>query len=149
MELGGAWGFLQKFKKVPEANIQAEFYYECRRLGVPCILEYSTITGRHDLAVFNAGCDHLLCVIECKIDPSRGFKQLLRYQRLGVPILKLCQLEDCAAVARQIKSDFFGAIPSKGVPLEKLKNIIPLERRRRRKHRKHYVELDEHLLIRS
>src|SRR4051812_36051654 len=122
---GGAWEFLVRFKRVPEANIQAEFYHEFRQLGLPCLLEYTTVTGRHDLAIFNAACDQLLCIIECKNNEWRGAGQLLRYQRLGVPIFKLCRLVDCAPLAMRIKGEFFGAVPRRGVPLEELKNVVP------------------------
>jgi len=97
--IGGAWGFSER---LPEANIQAEFYHCCRLLEIPCVLEYRTPTGRHDVVIFSRNFDYLLAIVECKCSQAQcdyPSRQITRYREVGVAIYTLCSLAGASALA--------------------------------------------------
>lgn len=153
---GGAWGFPER---LPEANIQAEFYHLCRLNGIPCILEFHTPTGRHDVTVWTPGYTHLLCIVECKsLKAGQVFysdsRQIRRYQQVGVPVYGIPRLEEAEAVFQTVKEKHFGttATASSGVEREALPYVVPLEKRpRRRRIRKSFshMDLDENIIFRA
>ncbi len=114
-----------------EANLQAEFYHECKLIGLPCSLEVITPAGRLDAVVLNAAKTQFLAIIEVKRDPVSflgGYStQIKRYKRLGVPVYGLSSHNDPAKLAATIKAKHF-AFP--GVPIEKISSqcLISQER---------------------
>jgi hypothetical protein len=148
---------MDKFKytfPISEANIQAEFYHQCRLLGVPCVLEFITPAGRLDAAILNASLSRVLAIVECKRDGARVRPyQIARYERVGVPVHTLCSKDAAAGLAESLHREFIGRpIPDTwGVSLEAIKNIVPLKRRGGRINRRkvRYVELDPDLIIRT
>lgn len=78
-------------KRLPEANIQAEFYHRCRLLGLRLCLEYKYEHCRFD-AVMLDNKDNIYAIIEFKsrIKPIIGdynTKQIKKYQQYGIPII--------------------------------------------------------------
>lgn len=80
-----------KPKRIPEANIQAEFYHRCRGLGLRLCLEYKYEHCRFD-AVMLDNEDNIYAIVEFKsrIKPIIGdynTKQIKKYQQYGIPII--------------------------------------------------------------
>ena len=103
---GGSWKFRAQFGKArfSEANIQAEFYHECRLLGVNCLLELNTPVGRLDIAILNKDCSAIVAIVEVK----RGYfnlksNQFERYRSLGVPVYGLGKLYAVNQLVKNIK----------------------------------------------
>lgn len=80
-------------KRVPEANIQAEFYLLCRRHGIRILLEVKYENCRFDALVFNG--ERPFAIIEVKSrGPKRAIyglnqngRQMQKYSRYGLPII--------------------------------------------------------------
>ena len=78
-------------KRLPEANIQAEFYHRCRLLGLRLCLEYKYEHSRFDAVMLDSD-DNIYAIIEFKsrIKPIIGdynTKQIKKYQQYGIPII--------------------------------------------------------------
>ena len=124
-----------------EANLQAEFYHHCRLLGIACLLEFSTPVGRHDLVVFSNDFQILHAIIECKRGHAFDLNsmQYRRYQKVGVPIFSLCKITDAEPLAREIQKLTTGINVSE---------LYKIERVKRGRRRRRYLELDPDLIIR-
>lgn len=89
-----------------EALVQAEFYCNCKSLGMNVALQVTVPVGFLDVAIFNSDWTRLLAIVECKrmtrIGPDVGYWQMERYKRLGVPVHKL-NSRDSMGLARAIK----------------------------------------------
>lgn len=78
-------------KRLPEANIQAEFYHRCRLLGLRLCLEYRYEHCRFDAVMLDRN-DNIYAIIEFKsrIKPIKGeykTKQIDKYSKYGIPII--------------------------------------------------------------
>lgn len=97
---------MKRRRNTAEANVQAEFYHQCRLLGLNCELEMSTPVGRLDCAILSEDADRLLCIIECKREdrliPMWETRQIKRYKTIGVPVHYLCSFSECEAMVRHI-----------------------------------------------
>lgn len=87
-----------------EANITAEFYHQCRLLGIQIALEVTIPFGRIDIAILNKKRTHLIAIIEAKKD-GRPFdhNQIERYKQLGVPVYGLNRIEHAKRLALTIE----------------------------------------------
>jgi hypothetical protein len=122
---------LQHIIRLPEANIQAEFYHHARLLGFVAILELSTPAGRHDIAILNHEQTHLLAIVECKSNESRRVyhsPQIRRYKQLGVPVFGLADFDRAEHLAAQIHRQFI-ASPSPGISLDDIFAMPKIKRR--------------------
>ena len=81
--------------KVPEANIQAEFYMLCRKHNIPVLLEIKYKNCRFDAVVFKN--DKPIAIVEVKNysikTSTRGLKktsrQWIKYNSFGLPVIEL------------------------------------------------------------
>lgn len=85
--------------RIPEANIQAEFYRRCWAKGVKVLLEITYERSRFDAVVFNG--DDAIAIVEVKNYStkriSQGYKsgvytpkntrQFSKYKEYGVPVV--------------------------------------------------------------
>ena len=88
-----------------EANTQAEFYHQCRLLGVECALEVNTPFGRVDVAVLSDDRKRFLAIVEVKqqrVDFRR--EQIDRYKQIGVPVYGLWNPLRCEKLAQTIRA---------------------------------------------
>lgn len=164
--VGGAWLtsgpavlFMDKFKytfPISEANIQAEFYHQCRLLGVPCVLEFITPVGRHDACIFSPDFTHLRAIVECKNNRCGMFnpasRQYQRYKSLGVPIYDLCSMDKALELAALIKTIYCDRYSKPGRLVSEIQ-ALPKQyrsgRNKRRPKRVAYIDIDEDLIIRT
>jgi hypothetical protein len=138
-----------------EATIQAEFYHQCRLLGLTCVLEYTTPVGRLDAVVFAEGLSAIIAGVECKRPRTHSgtrrnevalenSRQLQRYRSTGITMFTLIRFEDAERLARLIK-DMLQSATAEPTSLDRVHSTERPKRRRRVR----YVEPDEMLLIRS
>mgnify|MGYP003437501825 CR=1 FL=1 len=86
---------ITKYGKVPEANIQAEFYRLCRQNGIPVLLEVTYDHCRFDILVFRN--DRPFAIVEVKNFGTKGSmrglkktgRQYTKYKKFGIPIIEL------------------------------------------------------------
>ena len=79
--------------RVPEANIQAEFYMLCRKHGIKVLLEVKYENCRFDAVVFKD--DKPFAIIEvknyasrrCVIGLSKKGRQMQKYMKYDIPII--------------------------------------------------------------
>ena len=90
-----------------EAFLQATFFHHCQIIGLNCALEVTSPKGRHDLLLFDHGWEHLLAIVECKLNAMAGRNQISRYALIGVPIIKLYRIQDAQPIAIGIASSKF------------------------------------------
>lgn len=112
--------------KLSEANIQAEFYYHCKNLGIFCVLEYATPIGRLDAAIFSPNAERLVAIIEFKRDVTRvnpQSRQVLRYQKIGVPVYIAASINDAEKLAHEIHTNHYGTDHDSGVPIGRVQDM--------------------------
>ena|SRR6267154_3885650 len=130
---GGCWPFSRVNSSYPEANIQGEFYYWCRVLGISCCLEMHSPIGRFDIVVMDQSCTMALAIVECK-NPTRPInrhsRQVKRYLSSGVPVYSIGRLEDVEFMVRQIQKS-----PFQGVSLKLISEMPRFKRRNPRRNR--------------
>ena len=80
-----------KRKKITEANIQAEFYHQCRLLKIPCYLEFKFGNSRFDAVIYRPKTYEILIIIEVKnyIKPKKEYNtlQFYKYKKYNLPII--------------------------------------------------------------
>ena len=80
-------------KKIHSANIQAEFYSRCRKLGIPCVLEYRYGKLRFDAIIHNG--KDILAIVEVKNHKYPNdtrhstTRQIAKYSDFGAPVILL------------------------------------------------------------
>ena len=98
-----------------EANLQADFYMECRKRGHRIVLNFYTPVGYLDAACLSDDGLTLKAIIEVK--RSNGCrlntKQLARYRSSGVKVFMLRPMDDLCSIVTQ-------AYKEKGVSLDAL-----------------------------
>lgn len=116
-----------------EAVIQAEFYHQCRLIGLPCTLEWGSALGRMDLVVFNRQWTHVLAIVETKrwYTPNPSSRQIARYKKSGAPVFGLADPLRAEKLAKQIKRQYFDT-NSEGVSVESILAIPKNDYRNRR-----------------
>lgn len=90
-----SYSHIIKYGKVPEANIQAEFYRLCRLHNVPVLLEITYQGCRFDALVFRN--DRPFVIVEVKNFGTKGSmrglkktgRQYTKYKAHGIPIIEL------------------------------------------------------------
>ena len=89
-------GGLEKNKDFAEANIQAEFYHQCRIREIDCLLEYKRGHCRFDIVILQDR--QAICIIETKRFGTRkrfeDTKQFKKYNRYGVPVIRVSGFKD-------------------------------------------------------
>jgi|SRR5581483_1088575 len=89
--------FIPDLKRLPEVNIQAEIYHQCKLLNIHCILELRLKTYRPDIIIFKN--DQIIGIIEVK-NHVRDYsnrpesKQAIKYKSLGYPFYLCKNLND-------------------------------------------------------
>lgn len=86
--------------RVPEANIQAEFYRICRKHNIPILLEISFEDCRFDALIFQN--DIPFAIIEMKnyskkraaVGLTKKGRQMKKYMRFGLPIIGVMSQKD-------------------------------------------------------
>src|SRR5271169_7045453 len=88
-----------------EANIQAEFYHQCKLIGLECRLEVTTPVGRLDAVILAPGLQRVLAIVEVKREAaSFEQRQIERYKTLGVPVYGLKNAARALKLAATIKA---------------------------------------------
>lgn len=111
MEIYEKWSKIS-YRKLPEANIQAELYCRLKQENIDCFLEYKVNRCRVDCAIFK---DYeLFMVVEVKSYkelqlPNLDTKQLEKYRNnLGVPVIVFGRMEHLEHVINIIKNKYYG-----------------------------------------
>jgi hypothetical protein len=94
-----------KPRRLHSANIQAELYSRCQRLGLECYLEYVHERNRFDALIVHQG--NIVCIIEVKSytrdkPANRATKQIDKYSKYGVPVLMLVRMADVDQIINEI-----------------------------------------------
>ena len=97
-------------KRLPEANIQAEFYHRCREEKINCILEYKVGNCKFDAVVYDDKRNALL-IIEFKSyktnkAPKTNTKQIEKYKKHGLSIMMVTRFDDVEWAISYIKDNF-------------------------------------------
>lgn len=85
--------------RISEANIQAEFYKQCKDSGLSVYLEYKLGKSRFDAVIYNETTNRILYIIEIKSYkdinrvPNIHSKQLFKYSQYDVPIILIGRKE--------------------------------------------------------
>lgn len=102
--------------KLPEANIQAEFYMACKQNQLNCYLQYIVDNPlswkkhgkcRFDAVIYDSN-DEIFAIIEIKSyhrqnkQGNRDTKQLKKYTQFNVPIFILTRIEHIPDLIKQI-----------------------------------------------
>ena len=93
--------------KLPEANIQAEFYHQCRLQKIKCILEYKVENCRFDALVYDEN-RNVKCIVEFKSyktrkKPKTNTNQINKYKKFGLPIIMCTRFEDVKWAVEEAK----------------------------------------------
>lgn len=105
-----------KPKYVPEANLQAEFYHECRLAHIKCFLEYRSRwnDGKKPGCHFDAVIVHkknIVAIIEFKKRKKtkeererwRNGKQSNKYKRYNLPIFLVTHVDEISETINNLK----------------------------------------------
>lgn len=121
--------------RLPEANVQAEFYHWCRLLGCNCVLEMRTPAGRIDVAILDDQSTRLLCIVECKREGRRhGISetcQIRRYKTIGVPVFGLDRRDKAEKLVRQILRDYVTNTQYDGISIKQVRSMAKVPRSRK------------------
>lgn len=131
----------RKIKMISEATIQAEFYHQCRLIGLPCVLELSTPRGRLDCVILSADGLRALAIVEVKRRVMRHTRQIQRYKGFGIPVFGLWQFDRAAKLASQLKRQHYDT-NAPGITIDAMMNA-------EHKLRKFELSLDESITLRS
>lgn len=96
----------QEPKRLPEANILAEFYCQCKASGVHCVLEYTYAHSRLDAVIVKDGL--IVAIVEVKSysndrPPNTKTKQFEKYRRFGVPLFWITRVNQVPKVVSEIQ----------------------------------------------
>lgn len=90
-----------------EAMIQAEFYHQCRRIGLPVFLELSTPIGRLDIAILNQPLNGVVAIVECKAAwGKQDYAQINDYRRIAAPIFWCCTMEEAQTMPQLLMDKY-------------------------------------------
>lgn len=89
-----------RYRYNTEANLQAEFYMECRKRGHRVVLNFYTPVGYLDAACLSEDGRMLKAIVEVKRSNKCGLatKQLERYRSSGVRVFVLRPMDDLSAI---------------------------------------------------
>lgn len=90
-------------RRLPEVNIQAELYHQCKLRGITCFLGYRVKRPGEHTCYFDAVIlkdNRIACIVEVKshlerytVPRSRKTKQFRRYSSFGIPVLYLTRMD--------------------------------------------------------
>ena len=118
--------------RLPEANIQAEFYHHAKILGINAVLELSTPVGRLDIAVLDGSGSNLIAVVECKSNDQKVVtktNQIRRYMQIGVPVYGLADIQRAEHLVCTIKEKYIDNKAYEGKPLSEIFSMPRVHRR--------------------
>jgi len=101
-------GTSMKFKKpdrIAEANIQAEFYHQCKVRGIECYLEYKHEQSRFDAIITEE--EYIRFIVEFKSYKTNKkgktkTRQLDKYRQYGLPVFLITRMEQIDRVIASI-----------------------------------------------
>lgn len=78
-------------RRISEANVQAEFYHQCKLHRIKCRLEYKYENCRFDCVLYDKN-KNVYAIIEIKnrkrkFAPNVNGKQATKYKRFNIPII--------------------------------------------------------------
>jgi nicotinate-nucleotide pyrophosphorylase len=100
-----------KYKRLPEANIQAEIYHVCKKNGIGCLLEYKIDNCRFDVVLFDTGTQEIYAIIEVKSfkyhtnkawSGNEDTKQMRKYKTYGLPVYIIGRMEHVSKTVKMI-----------------------------------------------
>ena len=133
-----------------EANLQAEFYHQCRLIDLQLALEVTTPAGRLDAAILTPDRLNLVAIVEVKrsklsFNEGRS-RQILNYKALGVPVYGLDTTTDPKRLARSIQIQIRSL---QGKPLTAIASMVHLKvQRLALRHERKLTRLREDLALR-
>lgn len=98
--------------RISEANIQAEFYHQCKLATVKCYLEYTLDNCRFDAIIYNES-NEIVFIVEFKsyktFKPEiTSTKQIEKYKKHGIQIIMISRIEHVFDVVKKIKHVIYG-----------------------------------------
>jgi hypothetical protein len=92
--------------RLPEANIQAEFYHQCKLNNIKCYLHYKIDHSVFDAIIIKD--NTIIKIIEFKSyvtnrDGKINTKQLKKYSQYGIPIVLITRLWQIQNVIDSLK----------------------------------------------
>ena len=93
-------------KRISEANIQAEFYSQCKSNNINVYHEYKYEECRFDAVIYEH--DKIILIVEFKSykrkrKPNYETKQIQKYKKYNIPILIVGRMEDVKRTVNYIK----------------------------------------------
>jgi hypothetical protein len=98
-----------EYKRISEANIQAEFYRQCMDHGLHCYLEFPQGNCRFDAVVYTKPDKDIHFIIEIKSYKSKTHEahlyteQTNKYRQFGIPVLVIVRRSEILKTVRFIK----------------------------------------------
>ena len=97
-------------KRIPEANIQAEFYRQCKNNGINVCLEYRFSGCRFDAVVYDQNkFIHFIVEVKSYTDPNKkpnwNTKQIKKYKQFRTPVLLIVRMEGIKEAIEHIKKE--------------------------------------------
>lgn len=96
--------------RIPEANIQAEFYHQCRLRQIKVFLQFPYEDCKFDCIVLDKSKKKILCVVEIKYRKTTkknyNTKQMKKYRNFDVPVFLVTSKEDIVKTIIEIESIF-------------------------------------------
>lgn len=101
--------------KIPEANIQAELYYQLKLIKIKSFLECvkykNRIKSKFDVAVLDNSGDNIIAIVEIKSWSNKATsmwsrksqKQFKKYSEYGLPLLYCCGMQEIDLTIDSIK----------------------------------------------
>ena len=102
-----------KYNKLPEANIQAEFYMQCKLNNINCMLEYKTSGCRFDAIVYNNNLK-IVAAVEVKSYSNQDYvntntRQIAKYKKVckkyNIKLFLICNKKHIEEVITKIKGE--------------------------------------------
>lgn len=98
----------QDLYSVHSANLQAEFYHQCRINNINCCLEYYTEHfGRFDCVITSYNKKEIIRIVEFKkhsnLSPNLNTKQVNKYLKTGVPVYVINNFNQIKGYIEQLK----------------------------------------------
>jgi hypothetical protein len=100
--------------RIAEANIQAEFYHQCKLNKIPCYLEYKIERSRFDAVIYEEKSKEILCLLEIKSykyeydDANIDTKQCKKYSKYRIPLIYIVRMSDIEEVIKYLLKNIVG-----------------------------------------
>jgi len=110
-------------RKLPEANIQAEIYHQCKSNKINCILGYKLDRVKFDVLIYDNDFN-VLCIVEVKSykrlnkKPKVNTIQMNKYREHRKPVYLITRIEQVSEFIEYLKKDYKTSITKDTVKQE-------------------------------